>query len=283
MNKLFYLALVIFLITSSCSSRKSTVLQGSSHGRPHAGTSHSSSTAAGKGSAGRSNSGLDYIERYKGIAIAEMNTYGIPASIKLAQGILESGSGNSYLAREANNHFGIKCGGVWKGRSVTRPDDAVNDCFRVYSNAEQSFRDHSEFLLRKRYEALFKLNKNDYKGWARGLKAAGYATNPRYADLLIDMIERYELYQYDRGESFIEKGKREVVVEKEIVLHTIEAPQEKPEQVKNPVAMRIHEVKEKDTLYSLSRQYAVTVDQIKLLNSLSGDQISIGQLLVISK
>jgi len=229
--------------------------------------------------------GNDYIAQYKDIAIAEMNKYGIPASIKLAQALLESGNGNSYLAREANNHFGIKCGGVWKGKSVTRPDDRINDCFRVYDSPQQSFRDHSEFLLRPRYAALFKLDKNDYKGWARGLKAAGYATNPRYPDLLIEMIERYHLDQYDRGEISREKVIREEVVKEEIVQHVQETPPAlaTTDSIKSPVAMRIHEVKAQETLYSLSKLYNVSVEQIKSLNGLTEDTLSLGQLLVISK
>src|SRR5690606_37925117 len=120
----------------------------------------------------RSSTAEAYIAQYKDIAIAEMNHYGIPASIKLAQALLESGNGNSSLARNANNHFGIKCTSSWQGGTVLKSDDNPDDCFRVYKKAEDSFRDHSEFLLRKRYAALFELNKNDYVGWARGLKKA---------------------------------------------------------------------------------------------------------------
>lgn len=139
----------------------------------------------------------EYVEAYKDIAISEMHAYGIPASIKLAQAILESGSGNSRLARDANNHFGIKCHG-WQGRTIRADDDAPQECFRAYDNAEQSFRDHSLFLTtRPRYSALFDLDITDYKGWARGLRKAGYATNPRYADLLIKIIEDLQLYRYD--------------------------------------------------------------------------------------
>src|SRR5690606_38348392 len=157
----------------------------------------------------RSSTAEAYISKYKDIAIAEMNQYGIPASIKLAQALLESGNGNSSLARNANNHFGIKCTTAWQGRTVLKSDDNPDDCFRVYNNPEESFRDHSEFLLRKRYAALFELNKDDYIGWARGLKTAGYATNPRYAELLISLIERYNLHQYDRAETRREKVQRE--------------------------------------------------------------------------
>jgi LysM repeat protein len=212
-----------------------------------------------------------------------MNQYGIPASIKLAQAILESGNGNSYLAREANNHFGIKCGGVWNGKSISRADDNPNDCFRVYADPEASFRDHSQFLLRKRYEQLFTLNRNDYKGWARGLRAAGYATNPRYADLLIDLIERYELYKYDRTETYAQKEIREHKVEAVIEIKEEQEPAVKTEEIKAPVKMVIHEVKASDTLYAISRQYNVTIAQLKQLNGLFDDNLSIGQLLVITK
>jgi glycosyltransferase involved in cell wall biosynthesis len=139
----------------------------------------------------------EYVEAYKEIAISEMHAYGIPASIKLAQAILESGSGNSRLARDANNHFGIKCHG-WQGRTIRADDDAPQECFRAYDNAGQSFRDHSLFLTtRPRYAALFDLDITDYKGWARGLRKSGYATNPRYADLLIKIIEELQLYRFD--------------------------------------------------------------------------------------
>jgi flagellum-specific peptidoglycan hydrolase FlgJ len=142
-----------------------------------------------------------YIERFKNIAISEMNGSGIPASITLAQGILESGNGNSRLAKEANNHFGIKCSTEWKGETILQDDDNKDDCFRVYQSPEESFRDHTEFLKRKRYAPLFELDKNDYRGWANGLKTAGYATNPRYAELLISLVERYELSRFDRIEN----------------------------------------------------------------------------------
>lgn len=141
----------------------------------------------------------EYIQKYRDIAVEEMERYHIPASITLAQGLLESGAGQGTLARKSNNHFGIKCGGDWRGKSVSHDDDARNECFRVYKNAAESYRDHSKFLSgRNRYAALFKLDPTDYKGWAHGLKKAGYATNPRYAYQLIDIIERYDLYKYDR-------------------------------------------------------------------------------------
>lgn len=273
----FILALLMISLMSSCASKKSKVLK-----HPTSKTSHKGGTGRpSKGST--SMAGLDYIDKYKYVAMREMNQYGIPASIKLAQALLESGNGNSYLAREANNHFGIKCGGVWRGKSIARQDDSPNDCFRVYDNAEDSFRDHSQFLLRKRYEKLFALDKSDYKGWAKGLKEAGYATNPRYPELLIDLIERYDLHKYDTKESYVEREIREVRVEELIEKKVVQEPAVNAEQIKSPIAMIIHEVKPSQTLYSISKQYNVEVEQIKLLNNLASDNLSIGQLLVISK
>ena len=140
-----------------------------------------------------------YIDKYKGWAIEQMNQYGIPASITLAQGLLESNAGRSTLATQANNHFGIKVGSSWTGPYVLRDDDARNEKFRKYKSARESYVDHSKFLQGKRYQGLYKLGKTDYKGWARGLKAAGYATNPNYADALIRTIEMYNLNQFETG------------------------------------------------------------------------------------
>lgn len=141
----------------------------------------------------------DYIKKYRDIAVEEMKRYHIPASITLAQGLLESGAGYGTLARKSNNHFGIKCGSDWRGKTVKHDDDARNECFRVYKDPKDSYRDHSKFLAGKqRYAFLFDLKITDYKGWARGLKKAGYATNPRYAHQLIDIIERYDLDKYDK-------------------------------------------------------------------------------------
>ena len=156
-----------------------------------------------------------YIAKYKATAIEEMKKTGIPASISLAQGILESGNGMSELAVYANNHFGIKCH-EWKGASYNMDDDAKDECFRKYKNADESWKDHSEFLTgRPRYAALFKLKKDDYKGWAKGLKAAGYATNPKYAELLIKIIEEEELYKYDTGKHIAADSQKETELEQE--------------------------------------------------------------------
>ena len=141
-----------------------------------------------------------YIEKYSSIAVSEMHRSGVPASITLAQGLLESAAGQSSLASKSNNHFGIKCHSDWKGKKVYKDDDKAGECFRVYPNAAASFRDHSDFLrYQDRYKSLFELDPTDYKGWARGLKKAGYATDRSYADKLIKLIEDYQLYTYDQG------------------------------------------------------------------------------------
>lgn len=142
---------------------------------------------------------LEYVKRYAAIAQKEMKQYGIPASITLAQGLLESNAGKSPLARNANNHFGIKCfsSRCYKGHCKNYSDDSHKDFFRVYPNAWESFRAHSLFLQKPRYASLLKLRKKDYRSWARGLSKAGYATDPGYGDKLISMIERFELHQYD--------------------------------------------------------------------------------------
>ncbi len=145
------------------------------------------------------NSPESYIEQWKNVATVKMAEHGIPASITLAQGLLESRNGNSVLATEANNHFGIKCTPDWNGGKVYHDDDRKNDCFRKYRRAEDSFEDHSKFLQRPRYAALFALKATDYKGWAQGLKKAGYATDPNYPRKLIELIERYGLDKLDQG------------------------------------------------------------------------------------
>lgn len=143
-----------------------------------------------------------YIDQYKDCAIEQMLKWKVPASVTLAQGLLESSAGQSRLATRGNNHFGIKCHG-WSGAGIYQDDDRRNECFRAYASPYESFEDHSRFLVTgQRYQGLFKLKLNDYKGWARGLKAVGYATNPKYADRLIDIIQLYKLYEYDRAKSY---------------------------------------------------------------------------------
>lgn len=184
----------------------------------------------------KSNSTQDYINTYTKIAIEQEKQYGIPACITLAQGILESGSGRSRLATEANNHFGIKCHNDWKGKKIYKDDDKKNECFRVYDNAEQSYIDHSLFLVgKKRYADLFKLKITDYKGWAKGLKKAGYATNPKYPQLLIDIIELYDLanitqtYQEEESQ---EENKEIIAQNKEKIPQSKEIKQQNKEKKK---------------------------------------------------
>jgi len=224
---------------------------------------------------------LQYIERFKAIAIQEMNLYGIPASITLAQGLYESGSGNSELAKNANNHFGIKCTSDWKGKSYYKDDDNKNDCFRVYDRPEDSFRDHSNFLKRKNYAHLFELDKNDYQGWAYGLKSAGYATNPKYPQLLIGIIQKYNLDQYDRPEGEVQKIKREDRVFTQIDQNIGKANQDSVVQA--TPGNKLYTVQTGDTLYNISKRFGLTVDELKTLNSMADNNIKIGQQLVVAK
>ena len=193
----------------------------------------------------------DYVKFYSNIAMDEMIQFGIPASITLAQGILESGAGKGRLALQANNHFGIKCHD-WNGKKIYHDDDEEQECFRKYDNPEYSYRDHSLFLTnRGRYSFLFDLKKDDYKQWAKGLKKAGYATDPKYPQKLIDLIQRYQLYKYDN-----------------IVLKKKNKP---------------YKVKKGDTLFSISEKFNMPVDAIIELNDLKGNNLSIGQVIMIKK
>jgi flagellum-specific peptidoglycan hydrolase FlgJ len=207
-----------------------------------------------------------YIEEYNDIAIAEMLRYKIPASVTLAQGILESNSGRSRLTVNANNHFGVKCHSSWKGKRIYHDDDTKQECFRKYKHPLRSFRDHSLFLFeRKRYADLFDLKLANYKGWARGLKKAGYATDPKYPAKLIRIIEDYELYKYD---DFNKKYSGGVTKVSKV------AP-------KKPGTYVV--VKKGDTLYSLSKRHNLTIDRLKWLNGLKSNELDIGQELFIEK
>lgn len=200
-----------------------------------------------------------YIDTYKTIAQNEMKLYDIPASITLAQGILESGSGNGRLSVKANNHFGIKCHG-WTGAKIYHDDDKRQECFRKYKDAKYSFRDHSLFLKeRKRYAGLFKLKQGNYKAWAKGLKAAGYATDRKYPQKLIMLIERYKLYEYD----------------KEVLGKAYEVVEEPLEKFETYV------VTKGDTLYSISKKYNITVEELQKMNGLANTNLSIGQELMV--
>ncbi|MDH7447787.1 glucosaminidase domain-containing protein [Aquimarina sp. 2201CG14-23] len=207
----------------------------------------------------------NYIFEYVNIAKHEMKEYGIPASITLAQGILESGAGYGELTGKANNHFGIKCHD-WTGERVYHDDDRSQECFRKYEKASHSFRDHSLFLKnRKRYAKLFTYKQDDYKSWAYGLRAAGYATDKKYPAKLISIIERYQLYNYD-----IEVLGKTYVAEK--------PKNNKPPSIENGEYV----VKKGDTLYSISRRYNLKVSELKAYNNLKDNAIAIGQVLKIS-
>ena len=164
----------------------------------------------------------EYIAKYKDVAIKKMRRFKIPASITLAQGLLESGSGNSRLARKANNHFGIKCHKDWKGKRFYMNDDKKHECFRKYRKAADSYRDHSKFLTQRgRYSFLFQYDIMDYKKWAYGLKKAGYSTNPRYPQLLIKIVKKYNLSQYDQEAAHIKKSGKKVKIHKELAIPTV--------------------------------------------------------------
>lgn len=207
---------------------------------------------------------LAYIDKYKEIAKENMVKNGIPSSITLGQAILESGAGTGPLSVQGNNHFGIKCHKEWTGASIRHTDDEENECFRKYDDPSQSFRDHSYFLVsRPRYAELFKLKKEDYKSWAKGLKAAGYATDPKYPDKLISLIERYQLQKYDAevlGNEFIPTSKSEPIAYNDASKYTV---------VKG------------DTLYSISKRFNISVDDLKRKNNLTDNSLSLGQTIIV--
>jgi flagellum-specific peptidoglycan hydrolase FlgJ len=214
-----------------------------------------------------------YVYQYKNIAMANMKQYGIPASIILAQGILESGAGRGDLAKNSNNHFGIKCHTGWTGASVNHDDDSAQECFRKYNNSSESFKDHALFLMgRSRYAKLFEYSKGDYKAWAHGLRAAGYATDPKYPDKLISYIERYNLHQYDSK-----------VLDVNYVLNEDQLVEELKLKSKNlGNGLNLYVVQKGDTLYSISKKFELKVEDIKQKNNLSDNTLSIGQRLIVN-
>jgi len=211
----------------------------------------------------------EYVSVYEKIAIQQMNQYKIPASITMAQGILESGSGNSTLAKTANNHFGIKCHTDWKGEKVYLDDDAKNECFRSYSKVEDSYIDHSMFLItRKRYESLFSLSLTDYKGWANGLKSAGYATNPKYAEQIIQLIEELELYKLDgSSNSLISTSNSSLIL----------AKKSHENNVDYIVAKR------GDSFYQIAKRYGLTLSQLHAYNDFNPEKdiLEVGDIVFI--
>ncbi len=262
-----------------------------------------------------------YIQQYQDIAVNHMHEYGIPASIKLAQGILESSYGTSKLAKESNNHFGIKCHKDWAGSVVYHDDDEKDECFRKYDFVEDSYLDHSLFLVNKeRYSSLFELKKNDYRNWARGLKKAGYATNPDYANKLIQLIETYNLSYYDNKETdFVLKEESLYKIKQYNYVQYVTAKAEdtydeiaeylgvwpwelikyndasddrvllegervyiQPKRKKCQV--KTHEVIEGETMYSISQLYAIKIDDLYKKNKMkNGTQPEIGQVIYLKK
>ena len=251
-----------------------------------------------------------YIDLWKKTAIEQMLSHEIPASITLAQGILESASGNSKLAREANNHFGIKCHKAWNGATFIQDDDTKNECFRSYVSAADSYTDHSLFLSgRGRYAGLFELKLTDYKVWAKGLKAAGYATNPKYAHLLIEIIERYHLNQYDKYTSVdkndhhlrkkhptqnmnkienptintTHQGGQSVVEEEQIEKNaTIVIRQNSHRINTNKNRVKFIVVKEGDTYLRIANEFEMTINQLYKYNEfINKDVLEVGEIVYI--
>ena len=235
----------------------------------------------------------EYIEKYKDLAVKKMQEFGIPASITMAQGCLESNNGNSQLARKANNHFGIKCHD-WDGKSYFMDDDKANECFRKYKNPVDSYRDHSLFLTtRERYALLFELDITDYKGWAKGLKKAGYATNPKYADLLISIIDEYDLHKLDKAELdeiYATEIKTETKDDRTFI-SAIDADSLAPVKIgggdrkiyiNNGVKYII--AREDDSFYSIATDLIIYTYQIYKYNDLrSDDKIEAGEILYVEK
>jgi len=216
-----------------------------------------------------------YINQFKDIAKHNMKEHGIPASITLAQGILESGAGTGKLANFANNHFGIKCHKEWTGEYVRHDDDAAQECFRKYEKPGESYRDHSLFLTsRPWYKPLFKLEKDDYKGWAYGLKKSGYATDPKYPEKLIGIINRYQLNRFDSEVLGLEYVAPNTIPVASVVSTKTEIKEE-------VIAELTHVVLQGETLYFISKKYNTTIDVLKAKNNLVDNAISIGQTLII--
>nr|WP_315196288.1 glucosaminidase domain-containing protein [uncultured Flavobacterium sp.] len=276
-KKIFLFLLIATLI--SCGSSKSTIQTtkkpvGWKYSKPiqNGGGSKTVSQSSSK-TMSTSEIVNGYIVQYSGVAMSNMKTYGIPASIILAQGILESGAGQSDLATNANNHFGIKCHNDWTGDTVYKDDDVANECFRKYNQASESFKDHAMVLTGKtRYANLFTLPKGDYKAWAKGLREAGYATDPRYPEKLINYIELYNLHEYDAkvlGKAS-KKGESKKEETKVLIQDDFGADQ-----------ASLYEIQKGDTFYSVSKKFNLTVEELKQKNNLTENALSIGQKLIV--
>ena len=214
---------------------------------------------------------LAYIRKYAPIAVYEMHQYKIPASITLAQGILESGKGKSELALKSKNHFGIKCHSKWTGERVYHDDDEKGECFRKYKYIATSYNDHSLFLTqRKRYAFLFDYNIKNYKKWAYGLRKAGYATDRKYPSKLLKIIEDYHLYDFDniKKSTYSKKFKE--------VNHRRSSKRSKAKRKR-------YEVEKGDTLYAISRKFSISVSDLKALNNLTDNTLSLGQKLIVQE
>ena len=228
----------------------------------------------------------EFIRKYKHIAIREMERTGIPASITLAQGILESGCGESELAVNANNHFGIKCHETWNGDTYTMDDDTRDECFRKYKNIEQSWIDHSDFLTsRPRYAGLFSIPTTDYKAWAKGLKAAGYATNPQYANMLIKIIEEEELYKFDR--SIKRPGTPPTITAEEFAQSVATQDHPNTTNYRNREEMRngiiCIETMPGDSFEKIAGYYGIKLKKLLQYNDKSSSTLDPGQLVFLKK
>ena len=222
-------------------------------------------------------SNKEYVDQWKNVAVEQMLAYKIPASITMAQAILESGSGNSALALKANNHFGIKCHG-WKGKKMYKDDDAKDECFRAYQTAAESFKDHSLFLEKNsRYDFLFMYEQSDYKSWAKGLKKAGYATNPKYPRLLIDIIEKYNLQELDQLN-------QPLISPEEVIALSVNKKSVSKRTIKmHQKGVKYIEVKKGDTFYSIGQEIGLTLMQLNRYNDFGNkkDFLNVGDFVYV--
>ncbi len=265
MKKIAFLFIVLGLLTGSCGSSKKAATSKSDNVNNT--KIHSDNNPTDTKYDERDIDMLKYIARYKSIAQREMKEFGIPASITIAQGILESQAGKSDLATKANNHFGVKCHSDWQGQKYLHDDDQIQECFRKYKNAEHSYVDHSRFLAhRKRYAFLFRLPKTDYEAWAKGLKKAGYATDPSYPDKLIYLIEKFNLSKLD----------------KEVLEGMSIKVDNNTNKEKKGSKKFIYEVKQGETLFTISSKFNIPVKKIQEINNLNDFDIYEGQILVLT-